>query len=310
MNTINQTMLICRGLPGSGKTTFSLHLTKEDYKFKRISRDDIRNSIGGSYSNESEKLVKLIFLGQIKTILTAGYSVIIDATNLDHKTIEAYLTIRDDVNPKIRVEIKTFHYSYDDILKRNSSQHRINAGTVVPAIAMENFWRKYISHPHFVLSDFIENWKEKAPTFEKVKQIPTLQRAVIFDIDGTLALNEGYRTWYEYSKVIDDKLSEEVHNAYKFYKKEGYVIIICSGREDDGRSETIKWLEKHDINFDLLLMRESKDYRKDSIVKHEIYMNHIHNTYYVEVVYDDRNQVVDMWRELGLKCFQVAQGDY
>lgn len=30
----------------------------------------------------------------------------------------------------------------------------------------------------------------------------------------------------------------------------------------------------------------------------------------VEIVFDDRNSVVKMWRLLGLTCFQVAEGDF
>ena len=30
----------------------------------------------------------------------------------------------------------------------------------------------------------------------------------------------------------------------------------------------------------------------------------------VAMVFDDRNQVVDMWRQNGLTCFQVADGNF
>jgi hypothetical protein len=57
-------------------------------------------------------------------------------------------------------------------------------------------------------------------------------------------------------------------------------------------------------------MREAGDSRKDSIVKQELYERHIKPSYDVFVVLDDRNQVVDMWRSLGLVCLQVAPGDF
>ena len=53
-------------------------------------------------------------------------------------------------------------------------------------------------------------------------------------------------------------------------------------------------------------MRPFGDRRKDLIVKKELYMNHIHNNYDVICVFEDRQSVVDMWRELGLLCCQVA----
>lgn len=57
-------------------------------------------------------------------------------------------------------------------------------------------------------------------------------------------------------------------------------------------------------------MRPEGDIRKDSIVKREIFENYIRDYYNIQFVLDDRNQVVEMWRSLGLKCLQVAEGDF
>jgi hypothetical protein len=58
-------------------------------------------------------------------------------------------------------------------------------------------------------------------------------------------------------------------------------------------------------------MRKNNDQRKDSIIKFELFENHIKDKYYVELVVDDRQQVVDMWRrKLGLTCLQVDYGDF
>jgi hypothetical protein len=58
-------------------------------------------------------------------------------------------------------------------------------------------------------------------------------------------------------------------------------------------------------------MRPNNDFRKDSIIKKHIYETKILGRYHVEVVLDDRNQVVDLWRkDLKLPCFQVWYGDF
>ena len=63
-----------------------------------------------------------------------------------------------------------------------------------------------------------------------------------------------------------------------------------------------------------LLMRSDGDNRSDYIVKKEIYEQNIRDWQDVLFVLDDRNSkkcpVVDMWREQGLTCFQVAEGDF
>jgi len=57
-------------------------------------------------------------------------------------------------------------------------------------------------------------------------------------------------------------------------------------------------------------MRSQGDTRPDEIVKREIYEEHIKPLYNVDFVLDDRNKVVKMWRSLGLKVLQVAEGNF
>jgi len=57
-------------------------------------------------------------------------------------------------------------------------------------------------------------------------------------------------------------------------------------------------------------MRATGDNRKDSIVKKEIYEGIIKPVFDVKFVLDDRNQVVEMWRSLGLTVLQVADGNF
>ena len=48
----------------------------------------------------------------------------------------------------------------------------------------------------------------------------------------------------------------------------------------------------------------------DKIVKECLYRTHVEPRFNVKFVLDDRNRVVDMWRSLGLKCLQVAEGNF
>jgi uncharacterized HAD superfamily protein len=90
----------------------------------------------------------------------------------------------------------------------------------------------------------------------------------------------------------------------------GKAIVFVSGREDKFKPQTLAWLAKHNISFDGLYMRQSGDSRKDSIVKKEIYDEFILDKYNVAFVLDDRDQVVKVWRDLGLTCLQVDYGDF
>lgn len=115
-----------------------------------------------------------------------------------------------------------------------------------------------------------------------------------------------YADWDAFDDVVDDHVAEMIDVL-----KDNYAIVICSGRKDGSRDVLKKWLADNDIHYDDLFMRKQSDNRKDSIIKREIYENEISKKYDVHLVFDDRNQVVDMWRnELGLKVFQVADGEF
>jgi hypothetical protein len=73
---------------------------------------------------------------------------------------------------------------------------------------------------------------------------------------------------------------------------------------------TEDWLKFYDIDYNQLIMRRTGDTRKDSIIKEEIFWEQIEPHYNVIAVFDDRDQVVKMWRSLGLKCLQVDYGNF
>jgi ADP-heptose:LPS heptosyltransferase len=135
-----------------------------------------------------------------------------------------------------------------------------------------------------------------------------INQAVIVDIDGTLAHGTG-RDPYDYTRVHEDLPDEQIKELTKMLHEE-YWIIIVSGREDYSQEDTEQWLENHDIPYDAIHMRRTKDFRPDTEVKQEIYQELIEPHYNVWLVLDDRNSVVNMWRDIGLKCLQVQAGDY
>jgi hypothetical protein len=87
-------------------------------------------------------------------------------------------------------------------------------------------------------------------------------------------------------------------------------VIIVSGRDDTFKDITLKWLTDNGVFVNEIHMRQAGDKREDSIIKQELFEAHIKDKYNVVFVLDDRNRVVDMWRRNGLKCLQVAEGDF
>ncbi|MGI8419395.1 MAG: LNS2 domain-containing protein [Candidatus Levyibacteriota bacterium] len=135
-------------------------------------------------------------------------------------------------------------------------------------------------------------------------------KAIICDIDGTLA-DKGTRFPFDYEKVDQDTVKQAVAESIRLFHVARYKIIIFSGREDISEEKTIAWLQTNDIPYEALYMRKAKDFRKDAVIKKELYEKYVMGKYEVLFVLDDRDQVVEMWRkDLGLPCFQVDYGNF
>lgn len=144
-------------------------------------------------------------------------------------------------------------------------------------------------------------------------------KAYIFDIDGTLAdcthrLNyvlKDKKDWdiFHKSASEDTPILETIECA-KALKQAGYEIVIVTGRPESSRGITEKWLLDNGIEFIELFMRENWNHVPDFQLKKEIYENKIQDKYEVLGIFEDRKNVVEMWRSLGLRCYQVEEGDY
>jgi hypothetical protein len=137
--------------------------------------------------------------------------------------------------------------------------------------------------------------------------------AIICDIDGTLALL-GERNPYDASRSEEDDLNNPIANILEVYSHQTLFplrILIVTGREEKYRPQTERWLASHHIRYEQLYMRCTGDRRKDTVMKREVYENHIQGKYEVLFVLEDRDQVVEMWRkQLGLTCLQVEYGNF
>ena len=149
----------------------------------------------------------------------------------------------------------------------------------------------------------------------------TKQKCIVVDIDGTVANHDGIRHHHAYDKVHLDEPHQDIINLVQIlqfaqrqseFDYDGFEILFVSGRPDSCEIQTIEWLNKYGIwSFPYTLhMRETGDYRPDFIVKKEIYDKHIEPFYDVWFALDDRDQIVNMWRENGIRCLQVREGNF
>jgi hypothetical protein len=133
---------------------------------------------------------------------------------------------------------------------------------------------------------------------------------VIVDVDGTLALITD-RSPYSHQGVLKDKPNAPVIEVARALAARGHTLVIVSGRSELASEDTELWLTRHlGVPYEGPFMRADRDDRKDATLKREIYREHIEPNFEVLCVLDDRDQVVSMWRSLGLTCLQVAPGAF
>lgn len=294
-------IILTKGLPASGKTTFAKELMlKEPNKWKRVNKDELRLMLDcGKWSKDNEKFILLIRDTIITFSMLQGFNIIIDDTNLAPKH-----------EAKIREMINLHNTS---LLPERPEQYELEIKdfTNVP---LEECLSRDRKRPNAVGDKVILTMYKQflKPIIPQIKIDSTLPDAVICDIDGTLALfgkNNPYDR--DFSKDFLNAPVVEILKSIRYWNQDReFKVILVSGRMEKNRKVTEEWLSCNGIPFDKLYMRVTDDVRKDVIVKKEIYKVYIRGQYNIKMVIDDRNQVVEMWRQEGLTCIQVAEGDF
>lgn len=305
------TLTCMRGYPGSGKSTRARELAKHTGAVV-VCRDDLRMMLHGTYwtgQNEPEREVTLAEQAQVAAFLRAGKSVIVDATHLHPRYLRDWAKTARDLGADFVVyDVPT---SVETCIARDVAPERLRSGKVVGEAVI----RKAANRAP------VDKWPDiqvkPKPTRKLVPYVanPNATPAIIVDIDGTLAHMTG-RSPYDYSRVGEDTVDEVVRELVVRECKAGTIIILCSGRDSSCRQATQLWLRDNGVPWDRLLMRpegakdEHGNKTPDWIVKADLFDEHVRDRYNVKYVLDDRQQVVDMWRALGLKCLQVAEGQF
>ena len=150
-----------------------------------------------------------------------------------------------------------------------------------------------------------------------------MKNTVIFDLDGTLAdisvrrklatKPNGKMDWDIFLDPDNIKLdvpNKPVVKMAQLFADDNFNIVIFSGRSDKTKHTTLDWLAHNKVPFNKLVMRDTvRHFMPDNDLKKQLLNEHV-DIDDVFLVVDDRQQVVDMWRSLGLKVFQVDDGNF
>lgn len=315
-------LTVLRGLPGSGKTTYAQREVSEGEAVV-LSRDSLRDMLhptghGGVLDGAEEVLISDTLRAMAVRLLGDGKEVVIDATNLRDKYVREWLTLAHGRGHSI--DIVDFRAEpLETCLENNANRER-----QVPEHVIRDMHKRFIAGRDLagdnarIAREVLAGAGAK-PELEPAPEYDlTLPDAYIWDLDGTLAIKHPDRDIYDGSKAYLDTVNHPVADVLEILhdlpvQGGGPHRIYCTGRGEWDRAVTEAWLERH-FNFDpahgdLLLMRQNKG-RADWKEKLDLYNEHIRGKYNVLGVWDDRNQVVEMWRSLGLQAFQVAEGSF
>jgi len=147
-------------------------------------------------------------------------------------------------------------------------------------------------------------------------------KAIICDLDGTLidcthrrhfveGEKKDWKSFLDPENIKKDTINKWCYNLLIAISREGYEIIFVTGRNESTREITIENMESRNCYYtDDLFMRKDGDYRPDSVIKKEIYHEHIEPNYDILFCIDDRKCVTEMWRSLGLICLQCHEGNF
>ena len=301
----NLQILILVGAPGSGKSTFARYFMRTEENWIRLCRDDFRvmQFTSENLSNHEERLISEMIDNSIETLLSKKRNVLLDSTHCRREYIEHYI---ERFNSLADISFKLFDIDEKTLAKRCEQRFK-KTGKLIPM----NVLKKFVANFEVLKKDFDFSKRPKIAYTQPIAiQDTILPKAIVCDLDGTLALMNN-RDPYNATHCDEDDLNVPVANVLRIFYEKGYKILLVTGREERFREPTIRFLEKHSIFFHHLWMRKIKDFRKDAIIKRELFDTEIAGKYYIDFILDDRNQVVDMWRkELFLPCFQVNYGSF
>ena len=276
-------LILTVGISASGKTTWA----ESQKNIVNINRDNIRFSVvqpGSDWSTykfnkKNEKRVTEIELEVAERAVRFEADIIVSNTNLNPKTREFWKKFAKEYGYEF--EIEEFPIALEEAIKRDNLRQNGVGEQVIRKQYQQ--WLEYIGRKTYTPNEKLPN-------------------CIIVDIDGTVAEMNG-RKPFEWDKVDTDLPRQFVIDVVTGYAdRHNCHIVFLSGRDGCCYAKTYDWIAKyvgHDISW-TLNMRKTKDFRKDCIVKEEIFWNFIAPKYKVIGVFDDRPQVLQMWHELKL----------
>ena len=295
-------IIITRGLPASGKTTWATAWQAQNPSTRRIvCRDDIRLELFGgtrnSYRCTKEREAKVTYQQEtlIRQHVFQDMDVCVADTNLNPKTMKRLINLAKELDEEYLVQSFCYVNLVECLERDEKREDRVGEAVII------NMWERYLKNESNIVR-----------IFESTH--PFRPSCIVCDLDGTLADNS-HRSPYAGEKCGDDKLIQSTYSVlathYQIYQ-DIVPIFYASGRQEQHRHIIEDWLRRHKCPFPdskRLLLRPDGEMKKDWKVKEDM-ARQILKDYQIMYWLDDRYSVTTHLRSMGITVFSVNFGRF
>ena len=293
-------LILCRGIQGSGKTTWARQWVEEDPENRvRINNDDIRNMLGKYWVTSRENLVSSIKKNMAEEAINRGYNIVVDNMNLNPKEVLFWkdmvkMANMDPDGYQYEIEFKDFFIPLEECIRRDAMRPNPIGEKVI-----RETWKRY---KHFIQTTEVEKYVNNL-----IKEDESKPWCVVVDMDSTLCFNTTKRPWF--GEGSTEAMINDTPNlgVIRIVENQNFPIIVCTGRNKAQREVTEKWLNKYNIYPKEFYMREDGDYRKGVEIKEEL-IKQILDKYNIAAIFEDCEPIVQRFREMGLTVLQPNKG--
>lgn len=313
---MTQQLILARGLPASGKTTYSKKWVEENPNERvRVSRDDLRmklfnywhhpDSTPQGKQQEREKDVTHHQTNIIMKSLHEGKNVIVDNTNLNPRVFRDFTKLLKQ-HPEATLTNIDFNTPIGECIKRNAQRER-----KVPERVIRSMAARYTNGDGTKFHLFPGTYPTKPIT------LPSERKNTFgFDMDGTLAnvdsilhyvrKDSRYKDFdsFHRSSYFSPPNQNVVDILFEAADK-GFTIIIATGRNEKYRDVTQAWLDEHNIPYDNIFMRPEDDFSPDTVIKNNIFQQ-INQHYHMVHFVDDRTDIAKVWEDNGVSTSLIT----
>lgn len=295
-------LIICRGIPGSGKSTWAHAWVAESPETRvRLNNDDIRRMFGPYWVPKRENLIHTIKYHSALNIMAMGYDIVVDNMNLNPKEIEFWNDVIKGFNNiqdgyEYVIEFKDFfNISLDECLRRDAAREN-----PVGEKSIREIWKRY---KHFIQTSEVE--RVVSNLHKPTGKVP----CIVIDMDSTVCFNTTKRPWFGEGAaegMIEDVPNPGVVTIVRELQRK-FPIIVVTGRDTSQADVTKQWLANQGITPTEFYFRSKGDYRKGVEVKNEL-INQVLNKYDIVTIFEDCESIVQMFRDMGLTVLQPNKG--